>query len=97
MRPSRSEVAKIGETFAAAHLKNKGYHILGAELPRVPRRNRLGGEGRAIHRFCGSENAPQPQVRTAARGSNTSQTATDFQNRFSLSTRAKFIRDSLPF
>ncbi|RKU27523.1 YraN family protein [Candidatus Poribacteria bacterium] len=28
MRPSRLEVAKIGETFAAAHLKNKGYHIL---------------------------------------------------------------------
>ena len=28
MRPSRSEVAKIGEAFAAVHLKNNGYHIL---------------------------------------------------------------------
>ena len=28
MRHSRSEVAKIGEELAAAHLKKKGYHIL---------------------------------------------------------------------
>ncbi len=28
MRPSRSDVAKIGEGFAAAHLQKKGYHIL---------------------------------------------------------------------
>lgn len=28
MRTSRSEVAKIGEELAAAHLKKKGYHIL---------------------------------------------------------------------
>lgn len=28
MRPSRSEVAKIGEELAAAHLKKKGYQIL---------------------------------------------------------------------
>ena len=82
MDRSRLNVAKIGESLAAKHLKARGYRILAQNYRARRGEIDLIARDGGIYRFCGGKNTTESQIWVAPSGGNATKTATNLQGCF---------------